>query len=431
MSNLYLNNDKINEHKKKGLKYKAIRGVMTGIVVLSLVPTLTGCGDKNQEYVDPGYDQETAITQEYKEHGIELDDDTLYLGPEVTNEALELLEENGENIKSVHLYYALNVDDLSSLAEYCPNIESIDIEYSPSISDLSFIYSLHNLQHVSLEENGFVTPELVEYLDRNGIEHNITTQDLANAEELDRIIDEIITDDMTDEEKIQAITYYVIDNYRYRITKVGESNERPLSSTLENEGGVCASYAYLTNVLMRKAGINSYEVLTENKLLGHAWNLIELDGKYYYLDTTNIKQIPIISKLVLKHFNVGFFYMTDPSATGLSPMIDYDKVEKVSIPEEMIEDIERGESEKNIYEKYGNSVPARIIELAIAIAGISLGFKLTSMGIGAVKDTVTSRKIKRARKKANKRKRNQTSYNRPKNSRPYNYNRSRRRNSYY
>ena len=58
--------------------------------------------------------------------------------------------------------------------------------------------------------------------------------------------------DMTDEEKIQAITFYVIDNYSYKMSKVFESNAEPLESMLDNKGGVCASYAYLTNVLLRK-----------------------------------------------------------------------------------------------------------------------------------------------------------------------------------
>ena len=205
---------------------------------------------------------------------------------------------------------------------------------------------------------------------------------------------------MTDEEKIQAITYYVIDNYHYKITKVFESNSDPLTSTLKNGGGVCASYAYLTNILLRGAGIKSYEVTTSNEvLLGHGWNMVEIDGKYYYLDATNIKQIPIISKLALKYFNIGFFYMTDPKATSFSPMKDFDDVEKISISEEMIADIERGESEKNIYEKYGNSYPARIIEAVLAITAITIGLKLAANGMDSIKESISYRNYEKERKR--------------------------------
>ena len=123
--------------------------------------------------------------------------------------------------------------------------------------------------------------------------------------------------------------------------------------------------------------------------------MVEIDGKYYYIDATNIKQIPFISKLVLEHFNIGFFYMTDPRATGLSPMVDFDKVGKITIPQEMIEDIERGESEKTIMEKYGNSVPARIIEIILLITAVSTGITLTTKGISAVSDAVSYRKYRK------------------------------------
>lgn len=384
-----VNKETLENAAKKKRKFSLKRAIATGLVIVSLVPGLTGCGGKaTTETVDTTTQTETTYFDDE-----ERSKQTIYFGSDMTNTAVEELEEFGANVTKIYLYQAFSTDDLSDIAEYCPNLEEIYIDYCPSITDLTFIYSLPNLKKVSIEENGFVTPELVEYLDRNEIEHNIVQQDLDNAAEIQSILDEIITEDMTDEEKIQAVTYYVIDNYKYKITKVFESNADPLTSTLKNGGGVCASYAYLTNILLRGAGIKSYEVTTsEEVLMGHAWNVIEIDGKYYYLDATNIKQIPIISKLVLKYFNVGFFYMTDPRATGLSPMKDFDKAEKITIPEEMIADIERGENEKTIFEKYGNSVPARIIEIVLAITAITAGVTLTTKGIGAVNDTISEKK---------------------------------------
>ena len=84
---------------------------------------------------------------------------------------------------------------------------------------------------------------------------------------------------------------------RYNSTKVIEYDiirgDIPVNSVdayymLDNKGGVCASYAYLTNVLLRKAGIESYEITSDS----HAWNVIELDGKYYYLDGINASGMP-------------------------------------------------------------------------------------------------------------------------------------------
>ena len=399
MSNISINNlsyQKLEEDVHNRLGYKILRTGLTGLMVLSIVPFIVGCGKKKES--DISNPQQTRI--EYFNEN-ERNSSVIIIDADFTNEGLDELQDFGSQVKEVYIDYALNVDDLSKLADYCPNIEKLHISYSPSITDLSFIYSLQNLNQLDITENGYITPELVEYLNSKGIQHNITQADLENVEEIDRIISEIITDDMTDEEKIQAITYYVMDNYHYNILNEDVSNDNPLSSVLKDHEGVCASYAYLTNILLRKAGISSYEVFGYKGIRGHAWNLIELDGKYYYLDMTNINQIPFISKMVLEKFNIGFFYMTDPKDTFLSPMVNFDEIEKISIPEEMIEDIERGESRKTIIEKYGNSVPARIIEIMILTASITIGFTLAASGMIAISDTISYKKYMKNMKENN------------------------------
>ena len=77
--------------------------------------------------------------------------------------------------------------------------------------------------------------------------------------------------------------------------------------------------------------------------------------------------------------------MTDPRANSFSAMKDFDKTDKVVIPQSLIEDIEAGQSEKNIWEKYGNSVPARIIEIILIIAAISGGFTLATKAVDNIK----------------------------------------------
>ena len=82
-------------------------------------------------------------------------------------------------------------------------------------------------------------------------------------------------------------------------------------------------------------------------------------------------------------------------APGLSTMGDYRNAEKISIPPAMIEDIERGEDEKTLVEKYGSSCPEIIIKLIIIMMGITLGFKLTANGIEAVRESNSYKKIRK------------------------------------
>ena len=60
--------------------------------------------------------------------------------------------------------------------------------------------------------------------------------------------------------------------------------------------------------------------------------------------------------------------MTSPSNHLLSATSSYDS-DQVIIPEKLVEDIKETEDEKSLYEKYGRSNPARMIEF-LSIASI-------------------------------------------------------------
>ncbi len=75
---------------------------------------------------------------------------------------------------------------------------------------------------------------------------------------------------------------------------------------------------------------------------------------------------------------MGFYYMTSPDDTIFSLMKDYDS-DLIIIPQSLVDDIKQGESEKNLYEKYGRSVPGRIIELLITLISVPLLIKGTKI----------------------------------------------------
>lgn len=343
------------------------KGVIV-LVIAGMLFTLSGCGgpsisERNDSSTYTVSQGETHYSSRY----------TAFSDEDIANLP--------SSIESLTFDYCHYLSDLSELPSVCPNLKRLTLNNCASIDSLDFLFDFEHLEYVKINDCAFLDRALVADLEGVGIEVDVTESDLDAADKVNEILGEIITEDMTDEEKIQAITFYVIDNYSYKITKVFESNEEPLESMLDNKGGVCASYAYLTNVLLRKAGIESYEITSDS----HGWNVIELDGKYYYLDATNIKQVPWLSKYFVKWFNVGFCYMTDPRANSFSAMKDFDDTSKVVIPQSLIEDIEAGQSEKNIWEKYGNSIPARIIEIILIIAAISGGFTLAGKAVDNIK----------------------------------------------
>lgn len=307
----------------------------------------------------------------------------------------EDIEELPSSITDVSMFNCHFVTSLSTLPDTCPDLSYLELDSCSSITDLSFIYRLSSLKTVILNDICGITPELIKYFKDAGIDYTISDGDVIASEKVQRILDEIITDDMSDSDKIKAISLYVSKNCKYNLDFIEESNNNPLEFTLLEGEGVCAGIAYTTNVLLRSAGITSYELVSD----AHAWNMIEFDGKYYYLDVTNLGSVITkpLAQLVLKTLGVGHCYMSDPSRTTLTAMEQYDNCSAVIIPNELVEDIANGESEKNIIEKYASSLPLQIITGLIAIVGIGLGIKLAKTGIEGLQ---SSHQYRKRRKKS-------------------------------
>ena len=345
-------------------KMKALlkKGTVFGLAV-AISLSLSGCGDKS--------------IQERNEETLEIDD-TVVRGyyTALTDEDIQSLPSTVERITINGCHYILSLD---SLPETCPNIKSISLDSCSGITDLSFLEDFDSLERVYINDMAGVSHELVDSLREKGIEVEIEEEDIVASEMIQKVLDEIITEDMTDEDKIREITLFVSRQCKYKLTNTDESNLNPLTTTLIEGKGVCAGIAYTTNVLLRSAGVESYEVTSDL----HAWNLIELDGKYYYLDVTNLGSVLTkpIARFVLQTFGVGFGYMADPNRTALTATTQYDDRSVTLIPQSLIEDIARGEDEKSLFEKYGSSIPLQIIVGLIALVGITTGIGYAARGI--------------------------------------------------
>ena len=105
------------------------------------------------------------------------------------------------------------------------------------------------------------------------------------------IINQIITPNMTDEQKVKAIHDYLIYNANY-YNNGDYSNAEPWAygaeGVLLHHEGVCASYAYAFLFLAKCAGLDcDYLVGDVTKSnAGHAWNSVKVDGEWYYIDCT-------------------------------------------------------------------------------------------------------------------------------------------------
>lgn len=88
-----------------------------------------------------------------------------------------------------------------------------------------------------------------------------------------------------DYEKVQTVYTYVIDNTAYQ-----ESNDdQSIAGTFWKKEAVCAGYAGAVQYLLERLGVSCIYVdgSAAGSTEGHAWNIVKLDGEYYYVDATN------------------------------------------------------------------------------------------------------------------------------------------------
>lgn len=114
----------------------------------------------------------------------------------------------------------------------------------------------------------------------------------TKAKELYNMLNEIlstqIVEGMTDYEKELALHDYLVKHcvYSEEVVQNAESDIYRAYGALVNRDAVCNGYAEAMQLLLLCAGVNTRFVLGTADGIDHAWNLVELDGKWYHLDST-------------------------------------------------------------------------------------------------------------------------------------------------
>lgn len=86
-----------------------------------------------------------------------------------------------------------------------------------------------------------------------------------------------------DYEKAKYVFEYLAGNVEYQM---GTEQNQNIISVFLNKKTVCQGYANATQYLLTLLGIPAVVVTGTAEGDTHAWNLVQLDGAYYFMDTT-------------------------------------------------------------------------------------------------------------------------------------------------
>lgn len=86
-------------------------------------------------------------------------------------------------------------------------------------------------------------------------------------------------------ETVKTVYTYLIDSVDYEMSE----DDQSIAGVFWKKRAVCAGYAGAMQYLLERFGIPCIYVdgSAEGSTEGHAWNIVQMDGMYYYVDVTN------------------------------------------------------------------------------------------------------------------------------------------------
>ena len=194
------------------------------------------------------------------------DDNNIQAAQTMVERVANAVKNHTETAEKVNIK-DLNLDKnlvLSTLADLNARVEG-----GEAISKLSCYYS---------RDTGLAVAIGLEYC---------TAQDVAAMQvKLDQLVNQANTLCQTDLEKVFYVHEWLVQNIAYDREHLSDNvqDDHNLRGALLEGTAVCDGYAKTYALTLRKLGITG--VLVTSKDIGHAWNMVELDGNWYQVDCT-------------------------------------------------------------------------------------------------------------------------------------------------
>lgn len=173
----------------------------------------------------------------------------------------------------------------------------------------------------------------------NGERRTLFEFKMENEDQLKRdqayaqvLVDTLVTESMSDQEKVEAIHDYLILHTRYdeEATKLDAKGRKQnlsfkAAGLFEASKATCSGYMEAFDLMVKTIGIGDLRIFSNS--MDHAWNLINLDGEMYYVDATFDDPVPDQGNRIIQDFLLlspvqlqaqGKHYFDESTPTSLS-----------------------------------------------------------------------------------------------------------------
>ena len=199
---------------------------------------------------------------------------------------------NKQDILNI-FYTGLN-KGFDEITFYCPtNYDDCLTDVDNLVNDnsaLSYInnyvstYNTYNKIYVNMNNFGRVNITINKIYDENTIS--------AIDKEIDRIYNQLINENMTDEEKIRTIHDYIINHTDYDQERANEIKNNQIADDIHPSNtaygplftgkAICGGYTDTMALFLDKMGIKNIKVASSN----HIWNAVYINNEWKHLDLT-------------------------------------------------------------------------------------------------------------------------------------------------